>query len=81
VAVRLCIPQRKSTLLRGLARLLNPTGGGVYLDGKSIHQMPTRDVVTADVVAEVFGMRSQIVRDPVSGTPMVVPLGRHHTAA
>jgi iron complex transport system ATP-binding protein len=34
----------KSTLLRGLARLLAPTEGTVLLDGKSIHQMPTRDV-------------------------------------
>ena len=34
----------KSTLLRGLARLLAPTSGSAYLDGKSIHQMPTRDV-------------------------------------
>jgi iron complex transport system ATP-binding protein len=36
----------KSTLLRGLARLLNPTRGAVYLDGKPIHQMPTREVAT-----------------------------------
>ena len=34
----------KSTLLRGLARLLAPSEGTVLLDGKSIHQMPTRDV-------------------------------------
>lgn len=36
----------KSTLLRGLARLLSPTKGAVYLDGKPIHQMPTREVAT-----------------------------------
>jgi len=36
----------KSTLLRGLARLLAPARGAVYLDGKPIHQMPTRDVAT-----------------------------------
>jgi iron complex transport system ATP-binding protein len=36
----------KSTVLRGLARLLTPTRGAVYLDGKPIHQMPTRDVAT-----------------------------------
>jgi iron complex transport system ATP-binding protein len=32
----------KSTLLRGLARLLAPKGGAAFLDGKAIHQMPTR---------------------------------------
>lgn len=32
----------KSTLLRGLARLLRPQTGEVLLDGKAIHQMPTK---------------------------------------
>jgi iron complex transport system ATP-binding protein len=32
----------KSTLLRGLARLLAPKGGAAFLDGKAIHQIPTR---------------------------------------
>jgi iron complex transport system ATP-binding protein len=36
----------KSTLLRGLARLLAPTAGTVLLDGKSIHTLSTRDVAT-----------------------------------
>jgi iron complex transport system ATP-binding protein len=25
-------------------------------------------------------MRSQVIPDPVSGRPMVVPIGRHHSA-
>jgi iron complex transport system ATP-binding protein len=36
----------KSTLLRGLARLLRPSRGAVYLDGKAIHRMRTLDVAT-----------------------------------
>jgi iron complex transport system ATP-binding protein len=36
----------KSTLLRALARLLTPKAGTVHLDGRQIHQMPTRDVAT-----------------------------------
>ncbi len=36
------------------------------------------DVLTADVVREVFGMESQVVPDPVSGRPIVLPIGRHH---
>jgi iron complex transport system ATP-binding protein len=38
------------------------------------------DVLTVDVVREVFGMQSQVIPDPVSGRPMVVPIGRHHSA-
>lgn len=34
----------KSTLLRGLARLLRPTRGVVYLDGRAISQMSTKEV-------------------------------------
>jgi iron complex transport system ATP-binding protein len=36
----------KSTLLRGLARLLKPRGGTVVLDGTDIHRLPTREVAT-----------------------------------
>ena len=34
----------KSTLLRGISRLLPPRQGTVYLDGKAIHRLPTRQV-------------------------------------
>ncbi|GAB4129881.1 MAG: ABC transporter ATP-binding protein [Roseiflexaceae bacterium] len=34
----------KSTLLRGMARLLPPKQGSVLLDGKAIHQLPTREL-------------------------------------
>lgn len=36
----------KSTLLRGLSRLLAPTAGEVLLDGQNIHSLRTRDVAT-----------------------------------
>ncbi|HEU5152777.1 MAG TPA: ABC transporter ATP-binding protein [Iamia sp.] len=36
----------KSTLLRGLGRLLKPVAGSVLLDGRDIHALPTREVAT-----------------------------------
>lgn len=33
-------------------------------------------ILTADLVHEVFGLESVVVPDPVTGTPLVVPLGR-----
>ncbi|MBO9578053.1 MAG: ABC transporter ATP-binding protein [Microbacteriaceae bacterium] len=35
------------------------------------------EVLTAGLVEEVFGLRCEIIDDPVSGTPLVVPIGRH----
>jgi iron complex transport system ATP-binding protein len=34
----------KSTLLKAMARLIQPHGGAVYINGQSIHAMPTREV-------------------------------------
>ncbi|MEU6496825.1 ABC transporter ATP-binding protein [Streptomyces sp. NPDC046984] len=36
------------------------------------------EVISEAVVEDVFGLRCRITPDPVSGTPMVIPLGRHH---
>ncbi|MCM6763023.1 ABC transporter ATP-binding protein [Rathayibacter sp. ZW T2_19] len=36
------------------------------------------EVVTSEVVRAVFGMESRIIEDPVSRTPLVLPIGRHH---
>ncbi|YAL83081.1 ABC transporter ATP-binding protein [Dermacoccaceae bacterium W4C1] len=47
--------------------------------GKIVAQGTPAQVVTAQTVREVFGITAQIVPDPVSGSPMVVPMGRHHT--
>ncbi|MEV5753983.1 ABC transporter ATP-binding protein [Actinoallomurus sp. NPDC052308] len=41
--------------------------------GRVIAQGPPRDVVTADLVREVFGLTSVVVPDPVTGGPLVVP--------
>ncbi|MGF0117242.1 ABC transporter ATP-binding protein [Promicromonospora sp. Marseille-Q5078] len=36
------------------------------------------DVLTAASVHAAFGLKARVVPDPVSGTPLVVPLGRTH---
>ncbi len=43
----------KSTLLRSLARLLQPKRGQVLLDGKSLHEQPTKEI------AKVLGLLPQ----------------------
>ncbi|WP_210725884.1 ABC transporter ATP-binding protein [Modicisalibacter radicis] len=35
------------------------------------------EVLTEQMVQEVFGLESRIMEDPVTGKPMMIPLGRH----
>ncbi|PPS45745.1 ABC transporter ATP-binding protein [Chroococcidiopsis sp. TS-821] len=44
--------------------------GGIYAHGTP------KDVMTEEVVREVFGLDSRIIVDPVAGTPMCIPLSR-----
>ncbi|MCT2087148.1 ABC transporter ATP-binding protein [Microbacterium enclense] len=37
------------------------------------------EVITEPIVREVFGLDSRVVPDPLTGRPMVIPIGRHHT--
>ncbi|WP_304515655.1 ABC transporter ATP-binding protein [Cellulomonas sp. JZ18] len=46
--------------------------------GRLYAQGDPADVVTEQMVRDVFGMESRVVPDPVAGSPLVLPLGRHH---
>ncbi|WP_309071695.1 ABC transporter ATP-binding protein [Arthrobacter sp.] len=46
--------------------------------GRIVAEGAPSAVVTEETVAEVFGLESRVMPDPISGTPMVVPVGRHH---
>ncbi|WP_313716989.1 ABC transporter ATP-binding protein [Arsenicicoccus bolidensis] len=62
----------KSTLLRGLARLLRPRSGAVLLDGRPIHEQPTR------TVARTLGLLPQHPVAPEGVTVAeLVGRGRH----
>ena len=41
---------------------------------------PPREVLTEETVRAVFGLDSRVIVDPISGTPLMLPIGRHHTA-
>jgi iron complex transport system ATP-binding protein len=50
-------------------------------DGGVVAAGAPRDIVTRELVDHVFGLDAAIIEDPVSATPLVVPIGRHRTAA
>lgn len=45
--------------------------------GSILAQGAPSEVVTEETVREVFGISSKVVPDPVSGAPLVMPIGRH----
>ena len=47
-------------------------------DGAIIAQGPPADIVTAELVEEVFGLPCEIINDPQSDTPLVVPVHRRN---
>lgn len=55
-------------------QLIAVRDGVVHATGRP-HQ-----VLRPQLVREVFGLECQIIADPVSHTPLVIPIGRHHVA-
>ena len=45
-------------------------------DGAVVAEGPPAEIITEELVQEVFGMACRIIDDPVSHTPLVIPLGR-----
>ena len=45
--------------------------------GQVVGQGDPTAVLTEEAVRDAFGLESRVVTDPVSGTPLVVPVGRH----
>lgn len=49
-------------------------------NGQIVAEGTARAVVTEELVREVFGLESRVLPDPVSGAPLIIPVGRHHAA-
>lgn len=52
-------------------KLVAMANGNIYAVG------PSEDVLTEQMVRDVFGLESRVIDDPVTGKPMMIPLGRH----
>ncbi|KRC85277.1 ABC transporter [Terrabacter sp. Root85] len=47
-------------------------------DGRLVGSGAPADLVDEEFVAQVFGLRSRVITDPVTGSPLVVPTSTHH---
>ena len=45
-------------------------------EGKIVAEGAPKEIVTAELIERIYGMKCVIIDDPVAGTPLVVPLGR-----
>ncbi|MGW2328285.1 ABC transporter ATP-binding protein [Streptomyces sp. NPDC001700] len=50
----------------------------VMREGSILAQGHPRDVITAELLDEAFGLRAAVVDDPVGDRPLIVPIGRAH---
>ncbi len=72
--------EQGTTLVASLHDLNQAARYGTHLiamkDGTIVAQGRPDDILTAELVEEVFGLRCVVVPDPVTGTPLVSPVGR-----
>lgn len=49
--------------------------------GQLVKEGTPEEVISEDLIDDVFGLTCSVIKDPVSGTPFIVPKGRHHVLA
>lgn len=47
--------------------------------GKLVAEGMPDKVITSTLVKDIFGLDCAVIKDPVAGSPMIVPKGRYHT--
>ncbi|MFJ2116721.1 ABC transporter ATP-binding protein, partial [Streptomyces sp. NPDC087850] len=50
-------------------------------DGRIVRTGSPEEVLTEETLREVFGLEAAVITDPVSGTPLVLPIGGRQRAA
>ncbi|TCK04188.1 ABC transporter ATP-binding protein [Marinobacterium mangrovicola] len=56
-------------------QLVAMTGGKLYAHGEP------NSILNEEMIQSVFGLRSQVIPDPISSKPMMLPIGRHRLAS
>lgn len=50
----------------------------VMKDGRIVRSGPPSEVISAELLAEVFDLDASVIEDPVSGRPLIIPIGTRH---
>ena len=46
--------------------------------GKLVADGKPEEVITSSLIKEIFGLNCMVIQDPISDSPSVIPIGRHH---
>lgn len=49
--------------------------------GRLVAQGTPGEIITPELMRQVYGLECQVEQDPVSNTPYIIPIGRHHKMA
>jgi|SRR5690606_4175313 len=47
-------------------------------NGKLVAEGEPSKVITSELIEDIFGLQCKVIRDPVSDSPFMVPIGRYH---
>lgn len=50
-------------------------------EGVLIAEGSPNDIVTTELIKETFALNCEVISDPVSQTPLIIPVGRHHDSS
>ena len=46
--------------------------------GKLVSQGSPEDIITSELINDVFGLDCEVIKDPVSHSPFIIPKGRYY---
>ena len=47
-------------------------------EGQLVAEGIPKEIITSEIIKDIYGLDSVVMEDPVSHTPLVIPKGRHH---
>lgn len=48
-------------------------------NGKLAAQGKPREIINAELIKEVYGLDCKVIDDPISHSPLILPIGKHHS--
>ena len=49
-------------------------------DGHLLKEGKPEDIITPETIKEIYGLDSVVITDPVSNSPMIIPISSHDKA-